>query len=135
MARSPLTDALAKRDHLHSERVTDEERNACADVFIGEARYGEALEYLEVTRDAERLDKIHEIAVEAGDTFLLSRIEKIRGKPIPAETWRIVAERALRREKFYDAARAYERAGDPDRAEQVLTEHTGGFQPWKPEGK
>ena len=94
-----------------------------------------ALEYLEVTGDGGRLAKIEKTAIEAGDTFLLLRIEKIRGAGIPEGTWREVGERAFRLEKFYDAARAFERAGDGERVERIRADQMPGYEPWKPEGK
>jgi hypothetical protein len=131
MARSPLSDSLAKRDHLYSEKVTDEERNECADSFLEDGRYGEALEYLEITKDAARLARVEEVALEGGDTFLLLRLERIRGEDLPSDAWGRVADRALRLEKYYDAIRAFERAGDEERAERIREEHTDGFRPWR----
>ncbi len=135
MAKVDLRDSMAKRTLLHSRKTTDEERNEAADFFLREERYGEALEFLEITRDPVRLQAVKEAALDRADTFLLQRVEKIAGEPIPPETWRNVAARALSLGRFRDAWRALREAGDEERAEAVRTEHMPDFQPYEPEGK
>jgi hypothetical protein len=135
MAKPDLTNMLTKREILYSEKYTDEDRNAAADEFIGMERFGEALEFLEVTRDAGRLARIRDAALERGDTFLLLRVEKLGGEELPAETWRRAAEKAETLGKYFDVYRALTRVGDEEKAEAIREKHMPGFQPFKPEGK
>ena len=135
MAKGLPKDMMQKRAVLYSERASKDEQNAVADAFIAEERYGEALEFLELTRDAGRLDEIRRIGIEAGDTFLLLRAERISGEAVPAETWKQTAERAKARERYYDAYRALERAGLAEEAEALREEHLPDFTPFRPEGK
>ena len=65
--------------------------------------------------DAPGLEKIKDHCLETGDAFLLGRL----GSPQDPKTWRQLAERALDQGKFRFARRAYELAGDPDKAAMV----------------
>ena len=69
-------DANAKRAVLYSENATDEDKNAHADAYIEAERYGEALEFLAMTRDAALLDRIRTAALDLGDTFLLTQVAR-----------------------------------------------------------
>ena len=130
-----LESAQAKRDLLYSPKAGDAERNAAADVFIDAERFGEALEFIEVTRDAERLAKIQAAGLERGDTFLLQQVERIRGEAADPATWREFAEKAVSLGKYYDAYRALQRAGEEEKAEEVRAEHMPDYEPFRPEGK
>jgi hypothetical protein len=130
MAGQP-PDFREKRRILFSASSSDEDRNRAAREFADAERFGEALELVEKTRDAEILDRVEREGIERGDTFLLLRVEKIRGQPIPPEAWRRAAAAAESRGRKFDAFRAYERAGDPEKAKAVLPE----YQPFRPEGK
>jgi hypothetical protein len=124
-----------KRALLYDSKANAEDKNAVADAFMESGRYGEALEFLEVTRDAGRLEAIETRALDLGDTFLLARASKLRGVEPPVETWRRLGERALSLGKYYDAFRAFETSGDPERAESVRQEHIPEYTPFRPEGK
>jgi hypothetical protein len=135
MVESRLTNFRTKKDLLHSEKTTDAERNAFADQFLDAERFGEALEFLERTRDRGRLDRILAEAVRRGDTFLLTRVERIRGEPVSPETWRETAGKAVELGKSFDAYRALGRAGGEEEAEAFRAEHLPDYHPFKPEGK
>jgi len=125
----------AKRALLYGDKSTDPERNEAARLFISEEKFGEALEFLEITKDGECLRQVEEAAFEKADTFLMLRIEKIRGKPYGAEAWRRSAKQAVRLEKFHDAYRCLLRAEDEEGAEAIRAKHMPDFHPFHPEGK
>jgi len=130
-----LDHPAAKRALLYSDKASEEQLNAAADRFIESERYSEALEFLELTRDAARLSRILDAALERGDTFLVLRVEKIGGDEIPADTWREIAAKAATLGKFYDAYRGYGRAGDEEKAEAIRAEHMPDYEPFRPDGK
>lgn len=130
-----LTNFRTKKNFLYGERTTDEERNRAADQFIEAGRYGEALEFLERSKDRGRLDRVLTDAHAKGDTFLMMRVEKIRGEPIPPDEWLRAFDEAEKLGKSFDAYRALARAGDEERAEAWRAEHLPDYQPFKPEGK
>ena len=135
MTKADPHDMKEKRASLYSDKADDTTRNACADHFIQAERFGEALEFLEMTKDAPRLDQVQSAALQRGDTFLLSRIEKIRDAPLDPSVWREVAATAQKNLKFLDAYRALTEAGDEEEAEALRSEHMPDYEPWKPEGK
>jgi hypothetical protein len=130
-----LESPTAKRDLLYSPKTTNGDRNAAADIFMDAERFGEALEFLEVTRDEERLTKIEAAGFERGDTFLLQQVERIRGEPATRERWIEFADRAVSLGKYYDAYRALLKAEEEEKAEALRAEHMPDYEPFRPEGK
>jgi hypothetical protein len=128
-------DFREKRKLLYGEKVSDEEMSRAAAAFSDAGRFGEALEFLERTRDEEVLARIEREAVERGDTFLLLRVERIRGRDLGPDRWRHAAARALVQGKHLDAFRAFGRAGDAEKAEEIRAAHLPGYEPYRPEGK
>lgn len=74
----------------------------------------DALEFFKKGEVADELEKLKDLSLETGDAFLLARI----GNQAP-EVWRRLAERALSLGKLYFARRAFEIAGDADKAAMV----------------
>jgi hypothetical protein len=124
-----------KREILHGPGSTDADRIRTAGAYAAADRFGEALELLERSPDDALLERITAEATRRGDTFLLARIEKIRGRPFEPPVWREAAERAERTGRFLDACRAFERAGDPERAEALRAAEIPGPAPVPPEGR
>ncbi|MEN8148501.1 MAG: hypothetical protein ABFS86_01690 [Planctomycetota bacterium] len=135
MSERVIDNPVVKRNLLYSTKASDGDLNAAAGRFIERERYGEALEFLERTRDAALLGKIREEAARHGDTFLLLRVEKLSGEAIPADEWRAVAGTAESHGKYYDAYRALGKAGDEEAAEAIREEHMPEYEPFRPEGK
>lgn len=135
MAKADPRNFKTRRQILYAPRATIDEKNAAADLFLEEERYGEALEFLEQTKDASRLDRVLGAGIELGDTFLLRRVEKIRGEPIPEAEWRRAADRAKGLGKHLDAFYAIGRSEGEEPAETYREKHLPDYRPWKPEGK
>jgi hypothetical protein len=135
MAKKTPANMSEKRATLYSEKATGADRNACTDFYIEKARFGEALEFLEVTKDADRLDRVRDAALDLGDSFLLARVERIGGEKLGAEVWRRLAETARRNARYLDAYRALDAAGDEEAAEALREQHMPDFESWKPQGK
>lgn len=135
MAANLPKDILAKRAVLYAEKSTDADKNAVAAVFVEAQRFGEALEFLEMTKDAALLDRIREAAIERGDTFLLLQSEKIGEAESSALDWEAVLVRAKARGKFLDAYRALCQLGREEEAEDLRAEKIPEFQPFRPQGK
>jgi hypothetical protein len=124
-------DFREKRRILYSTSTPDEDRRRAAREFLDAERFGEALEVLEKVADADLLSRIEREGIERGDTFFLLRVEKLRGQPVTPDAWRRAAAAAEAKGRLFDAYRAYERAGDPEKAKAVLPD----YQPFRPEGK
>ena len=135
MAGEIPNDMAAKREVLYGEKATDEERNALADAYLDAERFGEALELLEATRDADRLARVRKEGFGRGDTFLLLQVERLTKSELPKEDWRAAAERAKAAGRYLDAWRALNRMGEEEAAETLRAEHLPDFRPFRPEGK
>ncbi len=110
-----LPGCLKKRRLLNDPEMRSELCREYGEKFLALGWWQDALEFLQKCGDARGLEKIKEHCLETGDAFLLSRL----GRPQDSETWRRLAERALDQGKFRFARRAYEQAGDLDKAAMV----------------
>lgn len=126
---------LEKRDLLHGEPPDAGRIDAVASKMIAEGRYGEAVDYLEITRDAGLVAKCEAEALARGVCWLLSQVERIRGTKAGPEEWGRLAESARTAERWLDAVRALQFAGRADEAEALRLEKCPTYDPFKPLGK
>jgi hypothetical protein len=106
MSRPLPKDASAKRAVLYSETATDAEKDALAEAYLEAERYGEALEFLQMTRNTELLDRIRAAALDLGDTFLLTQVDRFRDGGVAEADWKRIEERARSLGRDMDARRA-----------------------------
>ncbi len=126
---------LDKRELLHHDPPDAGRIDAIAEKLLDEGRYGESVEYIEVTRSPALIDALEKIAINEGVAFLLQAVERLRGDSADPSVWKRVADAALTKERFLDAVRAYSLMGDEERAEQIRLTHCPDFEPFKPLGK
>lgn len=131
----PFPIEFQPKRHLLYGKGLAAKRKAAAEGLIAKGRLAEALEYLEHTRDPAALAAIRREAVKAGDAFSLARACQIlKAAPEPAE-WRELSAAAERRERWFDAVNALERAGDAEAAEALRAARCPEFRPFRPTGK
>ena len=109
-----LPGCLKKRRLLNDPELRPELCRQYGEKFFSLGWWQDALEFFMKCRDIQGLEKIKNHCLKTGDAFLLSRLG-----PQDPKTWRLVAEKALDQGKFGFARRAYELAGDPDKAAMV----------------
>jgi hypothetical protein len=131
---APPDDFVEKRRLLYG-RGMESRRAAAAKDLIAKGRLAAALELLERGPDRATLEDVRRRAVEAGDAFSLQRASQLLETPASADDWRALAEKAERRERYYDAVNALERAGDAEKAEALRAARCPDFKPFKPAGK
>ncbi len=122
MAKRLPRDANAKRAVLYSETATDEEKNALAGAYLDAERYGEALEFLALTRNATLLDRIRLAALELGDTFLLTQVARFNAEGVSEDDWTRIERTASSLGRELDAARARQELGIEEEPEEVAEE-------------
>lgn len=110
-----LPGCLKKRRLLNDPELRPELAREYGEKFLALGWWEEALEFFKKSDDAPGLEKIKNHAVETGDAYLLGRL----GLPQEPQTWRQLAEQALDQGKLRFARRAYELAGDADKAAMV----------------
>ena len=104
--------SLKKRRLLNEPEVSPELCREYGEKFLALGWREDALEFFQKAGDTEGLEKIKNYCLETGDAYLLGRLG-VRQEP---KIWRLVAERALDLGKLRFARRAYEQAGDSDKA-------------------
>lgn len=135
MAAKEPRHPLEKRELLHKETPDASRIDGIAKRLVDEGRFGESIEYIEITRNPTLIDALEKAAVADGVSFLLGAVERLRQQKCPPETWKRVADAALTKERWRDAVRAYANMGDQERAEQLRQTHCPEYEPFKPLGK
>jgi hypothetical protein len=126
---------LEKRDLLHADPPDRARIDAVASKMVSEGRFGEAVDYIEITRNEKLLAQCESEAVARGVCWLLSQADRIRGTKSGPETWGRLAESARGAERWIDAVRALQMAGRAEEAEALRLEKCPTYDPFKPLGK
>lgn len=127
-------DPLAKRDLLHGDGNASK-IDAAAAALIAGGRAGEAVDFVEITKNPSLLSKLEADAIARGSSWLLGQVERIRGAKASPEQWSQLAAGAMTAQRFTDAVRALQAAGRPEDAEAARLAHCPGYDPFKPLGK
>lgn len=85
---------IKRRDLLHSERTPQAALAQTADEFFAAERYSEALDFYEKAKHRDGIQKIKQVALKNGDTFLLARLERHDRNLITREEWEAAARTA-----------------------------------------
>lgn len=107
-------DCLKKRRLLNEKDLSPALCRENGEKFLELGWWEDALEFFKKGNDAEGLAKISTHCLETGDAYLLTRL----GETDP-QIWRRLGERALALKKFWFARKAFEFAGDADKAAMV----------------
>jgi hypothetical protein len=130
MAAAPTPERV--RVLLTDPRQTAADHDRNGDLFLDEGRANIAMMFYERSGSKDRLEKVLRKAVEAGDTFLVEWVFKLRPELVDAASWGKTGEAAMRAKKFAFARDAYQRAGDETRvmeAKKSLDQALGGPPP------
>jgi len=120
-----VPDCLKKRLLLNEKELSPELCREYGEKFLALDYWEDALEFFKRGNYEPGLDKLKALALETGDAFLMTRL----GVHSP-EDWRQVAEQALKLGKIHFARRAFEQAGDTERAEELAgPSKRDGFSP------
>jgi len=106
-----LPDCLKKRRLLNEKELSPALCQDYGEKFLALGWWEDALEFFRRGKVDAGLEKLRAHGLESGDAFLLSRLG-----PQSSEVWRQVAEQALKLGKIEFARRAWERAGDREKA-------------------
>jgi hypothetical protein len=114
-----VPDCLKKRRLLNDKALSPELCRDYGEKFLELGFWEDALEFLQRGNYEPGLEKLKALAIEAGDPHIMARLG-----PHPQETWRQVADRALKLRKIQFARRALELAGDKDIADELAASST-----------
>lgn len=110
-----LPGSLKKRRLLNDQELRPQVCREYGEKFLALGWWEDSLAFFRKAGDSQGLEKIKDHCLETGDAYLLGRL----GTPQDAKTWRLLAEQALDLGKLRFARRAYELAGDADKAAMV----------------
>lgn len=117
-----VPDCLKKRRLLNEKQLSPALCREYGEKYLTLGWWEDAREFFQKGNDTEGLEKIKARGLEAGDAYLLARMVKGPDKGL----WRRVAEKAYALGKLHFARRAFESAGDPDKAAEVARKLAGG---------
>ena len=110
------------RELTADPKLTADDANRYADLFLQAGKPAIALMFLERSKDEKRLRDVATSATEAGDAFLLHGVNRIRPATVDVQQWRDAAARARSAGKLLFARDCYEQTGDADKAAEVHAE-------------
>lgn len=120
---------------LYIDKTPPQELAGFADMLLAEKRYSEAFDYLERLGDAERLRRFMEEAKKRGDFFNFERTARKLNLEVKPSEWEELAECAVRYGLVRYAVEAYRRAGNRQRARELIAEFPQLFEPVLESGK
>ncbi len=109
-----LPDAIERREILAGRRP-QVDLDVLGEAYLEAGWLSDALDCFERTDNRAKLEEIKRRCLE-GDPFLLVRLEALIG--VSVEEWRAAAERLAASGRPHDAARAFDKAGDEERANE-----------------
>jgi hypothetical protein len=109
-----MPDSLKKRRLLNDKGLSPQLCREYGEKFLDLGFLEDALEFFVRANYEPGLAQLKAEALEAGDAYLMARLG-----PQDPETWRQVADRALKLGKIQFARRALEMAGDREQAEEL----------------
>jgi len=113
-----VPDSLKKRQLLNEKEINPQLCREYGEKFLALGFLEDALEFFKRANYEPGLEEIKAQALESGDAYLMVRLGTH-----PPETWRQVAEQALKLGKIHFARRAFAKAGDQERAEELVAHH------------
>ena len=93
MARAGIPDPL-KRRHLVQRELAPAQALRTAEAYLAQGRELEALDFLVMAGEGEKLAELRQRAREAGDLFLLRAVAQATGEPPDREEWLALAQAA-----------------------------------------
>jgi hypothetical protein len=114
-----VPDCLKKRRLLNDKELSPDLCRDYGEKFLDLGFWEDALEFFQQGNYEPGLNKLKALAMEAGDPHIMARLGTHS-----QETWRQVADRALKLRKIQFARRALELAGDKDIADELAASST-----------
>jgi hypothetical protein len=88
------THYIKKRDQLHADKASPAGLSQVGREFFKLERYSDALDFFEKARDKDGIQQVKQVALERGDTFLLSRLDRFDREMISQQDWEAAGKKA-----------------------------------------
>lgn len=102
-----------------SKNLTPEDANRHGDLFFDAGLYAQAMQFYERSKSIDRLQKVKDTAIAGGDAFLLFWVTRIAPDMVSEEEWARAGEKALEAGKVVFARDCFDKANQPDRANEA----------------
>lgn len=102
-----------------SKTLTPDEANRYGDQFFQAGLYAQAMQFYERSKTLDRLQKVKETGIATGDAFLLFGVIRIAPDIVSEDEWARAGEKALEAGKVVFAHDCFEKANQPDRANEA----------------
>lgn len=122
MPEAPLPSEERVRELTADPKLTAEDANRHAELFLRAGKPAISLMFLERSKDERLLREVARFAAESGDAFLLHGVNKIRAETVDVQQWRDAAARARAAGKLLFARDCYEQAGEAEKAAEANAE-------------
>lgn len=117
---SPFPTAIDKRDLIHDvAKQRDVDVSGLGDAFFDAGRLSEALDFYHLGSDSERVRRVKEAALAAGDHFILARVASRDTALVCAGEWEQLGDAAVAVGRFHDAVAAFARIEAPAKLEDA----------------
>lgn len=130
-----IPDYKQRQKILYIDKTPPEELARFADMLLVQNRYSEAFDYLERMGDAERLRSFMNDAKERGDFFNFERTARKLNLEVERGEWEELARKAVEKGLIRYAVEAYRRAGNRQKARELIAEFPQLFEPVLESGK
>ncbi len=110
-----VPDSLKKKRLLNDKELNAALCREYGEKFLELGWWEDALEFFQKGDYEPGLEKLKALALESGDAYLLGRL----GRHSP-EVWLKAAEQAVKKGKLRFAVRAFEQAGEKEKAQNLL---------------
>jgi len=113
MAKKGIPNPLERR-HLVERDLPAERARGIAEAYLAEGRIDEAIDFLAIAQDTQRLGELRAEAVSSGDAFRLRSVTHALGVTPEREEWSRLAEaaRSLGKQRYADEAERQAERGE-----------------------
>lgn len=111
MSKGKLPDYRLKQKILYIDKTSADALIRYGNLYLEENSPSDALEFYSKAEYAVGLQKVQDLAVKNGDTFLFQRAAKTRNVEPRQTEWEEIGRRAMELKKYAFARYAFEKAG------------------------
>jgi len=127
--KSGFLDYQEKQKVLYIRKTPPERLLEIAQQLLAEDRFSEAYDFIERSGDEKRIEEFMDQSLQRGDFFNFERTSRRLDMEVAPELWKQLAENALTAEMWLYAVEAFRRAGEWQKADEIIKSHPDFFGP------
>lgn len=121
MSKDILPDYRRKQQLLYEEQRKPAELITYGEKYLAAGRIADAIEFYQVAKNIDGLEKIRVDAREKGDVMLFQQASKALNLSPAVQDWLTVGQAARARQKYSFALLAFEKGGDETLLQETRT--------------